>query len=137
MTVNGSRIVKEKHAASAFTGEGAKRFGGRWNNPGVAVVYVAGSASLAMLEMLVHIEAPELLKRYALFEVSFDDRLITTVDIKDLPKAGGNLRHRARCKQLVTNGCSIAHLLCCVCRALLFQPSGTICSIRAIPTSRW
>jgi RES domain-containing protein len=86
LILHGSRIVKEKHAATAFTGKGAKRFGGRWNNPGMAVVYIAGSASLAMLEMLVHIEAPELLKRYALFKVSFDDRLVTTVDIKNLPK---------------------------------------------------
>jgi RES domain-containing protein len=36
-------------------GEGARRVGGRWNSPGRAVVYMAGSISLAVLENLVHL----------------------------------------------------------------------------------
>ena len=35
-------------------GEGAKRAGGRWNSPGRAIVYMAESVSLAVLENLVH-----------------------------------------------------------------------------------
>jgi RES domain-containing protein len=34
------RIVKRRWAATAFDGEGARRFGGRWNAPGRPVVYV-------------------------------------------------------------------------------------------------
>ncbi len=49
------RIVKRKHAKKAFTGEGARQFGGRWNSPGVAIVYTAESQSLAALEILVHL----------------------------------------------------------------------------------
>ncbi len=86
MTVSAWRIVKAKHGASAFLGEGAKAAGGRWNSPGVAVVYVAGTASLAMLEMLVHLQAEELLSRYVLFEATFDESLITRVAGKDLPR---------------------------------------------------
>jgi hypothetical protein len=37
--VVGWRIVKEKHAKSAFSGEGARIFEGRWNSAGVRVVY--------------------------------------------------------------------------------------------------
>src|SRR5690606_6785921 len=81
------RIVKAKHAGAAFTGEGAKAAGGRWNSPGRAVVYTAGSTSLAMLEMLVHLESQELLKQYVLFEATFDESLMTTLNAKDLPRS--------------------------------------------------
>ena len=66
------RIVKRKHAKSAFTGEGARLFGGRWNSPGVAIVYTAESQALAALEMLAHLESSELLKDYVAMEVRGD-----------------------------------------------------------------
>lgn len=47
------RIVIHKRVADAFTGEGARLYGGRWNQKGVRVVYTASSRALAMLEMLV------------------------------------------------------------------------------------
>jgi RES domain-containing protein len=36
-----------------WDGTGAALYGGRWNPPGVTVIYAAGSLSLAMLERLV------------------------------------------------------------------------------------
>ena len=39
MIVNAWRITKRKHARDAFTGEGAREFGGRWNNPGTAMAF--------------------------------------------------------------------------------------------------
>jgi len=47
------RIVKTRYAASAFDGEGARRFGGRWSSKGVRVVYAAGPVALAVLAALV------------------------------------------------------------------------------------
>lgn len=47
------RLVTARYADTAFSGEGARLYGGRWNRKGVAMVYTAGSQSLAMLEMLV------------------------------------------------------------------------------------
>lgn len=47
------RLVTARFAESAFTGDGARLYGGRWNRKGVALVYTSGSQSLAMLEMLV------------------------------------------------------------------------------------
>jgi RES domain-containing protein len=80
------RITKRKHARNAFSGEGAREFGGRWNNPGTAVVYTAQYQSLAALEMLVHLDSSELLQKYVLVAVEFDDSLITRVESSALPR---------------------------------------------------
>ncbi len=69
MSLKAWRIVKSRHAPTAFTGDGAGLKGGRWNHPGVPLVYAAGSISLATLEMLVHLGRGGLHARYALFEV--------------------------------------------------------------------
>lgn len=53
------RLTSERHVANAFDGEGARRFGGRWNHPGTPVVYTAATLSLAALELLVHIEVED------------------------------------------------------------------------------
>ena len=50
------RLVTARFADSAFSGEGARIFGGRWNHKGMPMVYTSGSQSLAMLEMLVQDE---------------------------------------------------------------------------------
>lgn len=39
----------------AFDGEGAARYGGRWNPPGYRVVYTSESLALAAFERLVHL----------------------------------------------------------------------------------
>jgi RES domain-containing protein len=70
------RIVKSKYARDAFSGEGARLFGGRWNSPGLPLVYTAESQSLAALEMLVHLESADLLFHYVVFEVTFDRSLV-------------------------------------------------------------
>jgi RES domain-containing protein len=80
------RITKRKHARSAFTGQGAREFGGRWNNLGTAIVYTAQSQSLAALEMLVHLDSSELLQKYVVIGVEFDQSLITPVDPAALPR---------------------------------------------------
>lgn len=50
------RLVTARFANGAFSGEGARLYGGRWNRKGIPLVYTAGSQSLAMLEMLVQDE---------------------------------------------------------------------------------
>ena len=78
------RIVKAKHAATAFSGKGAADFGGRWNSRGVAIVYTSGSKSLAALESLVHLNPPVRFK-YVAIRIKFDLALIETVPAKHLP----------------------------------------------------
>ena len=78
------RIVKEKHAATAFAGEGAAKSGGRWNSRGVLVVYTSSTKSLAALETLVHLNPPVPFK-YVVFRLQFDDALIENVPLNRLP----------------------------------------------------
>ncbi len=86
MIVKAWRITKRKHARNAFTGEGAREFGGRWNNPGTAVVYTAQSQSLAALEMLVHLDSPEVLQKYVFIAAEFEESLIKRVHPSELPR---------------------------------------------------
>jgi len=67
------RMTTAPHAAAAFTGEGARRYGGRWNPKGIPMVYTAGSQSLAMLEMLV--QDDPLRAHYVMIPVTLPDRL--------------------------------------------------------------
>ena len=80
------RIVKRKHARTAFTGEGARLYGGRWNSPGVAIVYTAQSQSLAALEMVIHLDSSELLQSYVVFEIGIDESLVIKVGPSQLPR---------------------------------------------------
>ncbi len=86
MSITAWRIVKQKNEKAAFTGEGARLYGGRWNSPGTAMVYTAQSQSLAALEMLVHLDSADLLGGYVFFDVIIDEPMITAVDVATLPK---------------------------------------------------
>jgi len=55
------RLSPGYHAAKAMSGEGAFRRGGRWNPPGIRVVYCADSRSLAVVEVLANVKNPSLL----------------------------------------------------------------------------
>jgi RES domain-containing protein len=49
------RISKPEYIATALLGNGSAVAPGRWNSVGVRLAYVATSVSLAMLEILVHV----------------------------------------------------------------------------------
>src|SRR5438105_3137360 len=78
------RILKEKRAATAFSGEGAAKHGGRWNSRGVAVVYTSATRSLAALESLVHLNPPVAFK-YIAVRIEFENALIEKIPISSLP----------------------------------------------------
>lgn len=78
------RILKAKHAASAFTGKGAADNGGRWNSRGVSVVYCSQSKALAALESLVHLNPPVRF-RYVAIRVAFDESIVARFPLRKLP----------------------------------------------------
>jgi len=50
------RLYRKRRREQAFTGEGARLEGARWNLPGIPVVYAAATLGLALLEFLVHLD---------------------------------------------------------------------------------
>lgn len=84
--VHAYRLVKRKYQDTAFDGEGARLYGGRWNSPGKACVYVASSESLALLEVMVHLESYRLLDAYALIRLTLPTKSILSVGPDDLPE---------------------------------------------------
>ncbi|MGH7842082.1 MAG: RES family NAD+ phosphorylase [Candidatus Binataceae bacterium] len=47
-----------RRAFAALDGEGARLYGGRWNSPGHSIVYTSQNLSLAVLQIIVHLELP-------------------------------------------------------------------------------
>ncbi len=74
------RIFKTKRSAEWSSGEGAYRYGGRWNSRGTRILYSSGSLSLAVLEILVHLEDDEMTSAYSWARISFDDKLVIGVE---------------------------------------------------------
>ena len=69
------RLCQEPFAD--LSGEGARRYGGRWNAPGRPLVYAASSPALAVLEVRVHLDLP--------LELLPDDYVLVTIDLGDVP----------------------------------------------------
>lgn len=67
------RLCKAAHIA--LDGEGARLWGGRWNSAGRPMVYTAATPSLAVLEVLVHLDLPA--------ELLPDDLRLLTVEVPD------------------------------------------------------
>jgi RES domain-containing protein len=84
--LRGWRLVKSRYAAAAFDGEGARRYGGRWNSPGTRVAYASNSVALATLEVLVHLRSSAVLQSYSLASVQFPESLLEVVEVHALPR---------------------------------------------------
>jgi len=68
------RIDKAKWAKQSFSGLGASLEGGRWNPPGVPMVYLSRHLSLAAMEKLVHLHDPIKTRvRFVAFRVFFEE----------------------------------------------------------------
>jgi RES domain-containing protein len=84
--VVGWRIVKARHASSAFSGEGARLFEGRWNSSGVRMVYCSEHLSLAALEIVVHIRPVTIPDKFRAFRVAWNERMMISIELSQLPK---------------------------------------------------
>jgi RES domain-containing protein len=80
------RIVKQKWAADAFSGEGAKNEPGRWNLFGTAMVYCSETLSLAALELFMRIKGHGRKTPFVRFQVDIPDAIaVETISTGMLP----------------------------------------------------
>ncbi|MDO6598365.1 RES family NAD+ phosphorylase [Oceanihabitans sp. 2_MG-2023] len=70
------RIAKKQYLKD-LSGEGARLYGGRWNKKGYNMVYFSESLSLAVLEILVHIDFKFLTNDFGFLEAQVPDSLIS------------------------------------------------------------
>nr|WP_298724255.1 RES family NAD+ phosphorylase [uncultured Steroidobacter sp.] len=86
MSVHAFRLIKAKHASTAFSGEGARLVGGRWNLPGTPLVYASESLSLAALETFVHLQPVDKRIRYVWFRITIPAN-VAIDELASLPKS--------------------------------------------------
>jgi RES domain-containing protein len=80
------RLCRARHANTAFDGEGARLYGGRWNHKGLPIVYTSATLSLAALEVLVHHRVPIPPFEFVALAAEIPARLkIETISVQDLP----------------------------------------------------
>ena len=84
MSLRAWRLVHERWADDALSGEGARRYPGRWNRAGEPVVYLASSLALAVLETRVHLEAVAIQQPYVALEYELPEGIEDLAD--ELPE---------------------------------------------------
>lgn len=94
------RIVRPEYASTAYSGEGSRRDGGRFNSAGRAVVYASQSLALAMLEQLVRAGSFARIGEFLCVPARLDDSAVEERSVADLP-AGWDARPYTPASQAV------------------------------------
>jgi RES domain-containing protein len=79
------RLCRARHAATAFSGGGARIAGGRWNPKGIPIAYCASSLSLATLELFVHVDPATAPADLVAIEAELPDDSREVLDVAALP----------------------------------------------------
>jgi RES domain-containing protein len=72
--------------SSDISGEGARRFGGRWNSKGKPVVYSSLTISLSLLELLIHSTSHDEIIRNFLTTIEVPAGKLTELPVSTLKK---------------------------------------------------
>lgn len=85
--MNSWRLTKLRYSSrrQVLEGEGA-RVGGRWNRPGLPLVYASENSSLAILEALVHVTERDLPKSLVAVRIAIPANVhVTRIAAENLP----------------------------------------------------
>ena len=78
------RVGKTKYAGD-LKGEGARLFGGRWNNKMIGCLYTSESRALAVLEYTVNVNIDDIPRALTITTIEIPDKPITIVNESALP----------------------------------------------------
>lgn len=79
------RITHERFAAD-LSGQGARIYGGRWNSPGVSMLYTSSSVSLCLLELACNSGGLRMLHNLAITCIQIDPKVrINNIKVNELP----------------------------------------------------
>jgi len=97
-----------------LSGEGARRYGGRWTSPGRPAVYLASQLPLAVLEVLVHVDRDLLPLDLSAFAIDVDDALgppdgWARCDAASLPEGWRHVAQPAACRAVGDAWLAIPH----------------------------
>lgn len=112
------RITREAH--QELDGEGARKYGGRWNSSGVAVVYTSSTLSLAALEYLVHIDPEDIPDDLVAMRIEAPDGEYTKIAPDALPADWNQLPDHPACIEAGDAWADVGETLA------LFVPSAVI-----------
>ena len=94
------RLIRARWVSQALTGEGARRYGSRWNPKGVPMVYTASTLSLAALEALVHFAIDTAPLDYVALTIRVPDDAVERVAANTLPAGWNAMAAPAACQEL-------------------------------------
>lgn len=98
------RIDREKRRHDVLSGKGAEIYGGRWNLPGTAAVYTAGSRSLAILEMLVHFDLRHQLPQdRILVALQIPQEYVKAMSVDEIPEDWAAVPQGVRSQQIFSD----------------------------------
>jgi RES domain-containing protein len=92
------RIANAKYAED-LSGSGARLYGGRWNSEGRAMVYLASSRSLAVLESLAHFSPTNIPVDLFMLTIETPDNFVA-VDVNSLPDSWNEYPEQHVLKQI-------------------------------------
>ena len=87
------RIVRPEYAGDAYSGEGSRLHGGRFNSQGRAVVYASETLALAMLEQLVRAGSFERLAELVCVPATLGAAQFETLGVEDMPEGWDTRPH--------------------------------------------
>lgn len=85
------RISKPEYVATSLLGNGSALAPGRWNSKGVRLAYAATSVSLAMLEVLVHVNRDDVPKGLRMLSYDVPDDGFVALPEAQWPKGWNHL----------------------------------------------
>lgn len=78
------RVSATKYAAD-ITGEGARLYGGRWNNPLTSCIYSSESRALAILEYMVNVNIKEIPRALSIVTFNIADNKVKEILLENVP----------------------------------------------------